>query len=1126
MSRIVICSGISWAALQQASPVWLPKVSVPALILVPPQWKAQKLRASFAGNLVLTTAEFLERYLDGKFKQKNLLAKAAMTHLLNTIIYEAAGEEKTVSARFLNIETSYPGYVRALTEFIIDFRENGGESLLAALSAFKAGPLSAKERDLIDIHDELERALHERQLYDYRRALRSFVDDEKDGLPQAFLPELTESNLVVFGFSHLTGLEAKLLHGLAYRFKHTIFAVCKNAAAAEATFKAQIPLQNFLAQLQQEFAGDLAGIEIDRDANTVPLQLAETLFHDDRTGRLLQPAPEVQITSANSRFIEVTNLARQMRRLHAFGVPYERMRVIFPNYEIYTALLLEIFPSYGIPYHLTAGTPPAFYPLAQLVLNLINHAVSPSPFALRELIFSSPYVTHSCEVTAEALLEYVNKIEENLLGSSEGVAALLPEPREFALNFADLQLLRKRAAQAVRTAEKLHPLQLIARYLQWRCPDNRQEQQHETFKAAANYYVLSQAEKALYAWRSNMEPAAFCHATESLLRRFHVEKNVSALAFSKADDTTTVITRDRSVLAHLRQLLAKLQQQFSALAASPEQKFALADLVQAFSGLLRDAENYIPGSRSDGVAICTLAEVPLQFWDATFIAGLVDGDFPAQEPFNFLQPKSAGRVLTDELACVDRDRQALYQILASTTRRLFVSYPLSDNGKKLLVSPFVTEMQKCFSNELAPEAVGQDALYTRREKLVEVGQHVDRAYERALPVLRELKQNSADFFEQIIAIMQCDGLRGSITNFSHYDGLINRTNALATLKEQIGDDFVFNVEQLERFAGCSLRFLFDNLAHLKPEYFTDYHPDSTERGVLVRRILTEYTRAAASAGRAPKNAAKILHEATVAALGQMLNEKDNLFSQKFRNGLLMGLQDDKTEARRRPGLLAAFLQFEKTAPDLLAPYLADLVFKHNKANGFQMQGIPIDIEIERVEVTSNSEFLVIFNYSTSDFGDVEKIGKGLCFKLPLQILALRQHLASEEKNKTVAGAGVYLVKSYRNIKRGGYFALKDLQASREDKLSDATPILSGQRKYGFLPAANFEQELQTVQQRISHIVDLIHRGRFHLPICSVKDQICPNCHFSRICRKEQLRLDRLYMQVDGKETYKPLRRVE
>jgi len=1120
VSRLVICSGLSWAALRQAGHSWLPSGPAPALVLTPTLWKLRKLQTAFSSSHVLTTVELLERYLDSKFKQKYLLSKAAMTHLLNTIIYEAAGEEKTVSSRFLNIETSYPGYVRALTEFIIDFRENGGESLLAALSAFKTGPLSAKERDLIDIHDELERALHERNLYDYRRALLSFVEDEKN-----ILPEQAESNLVVFGFSHLTGLEVKLLRCLARRFKQITFAVCKNAAAAEATFKAHMPLQNFLVQAQQEFAGDIADIEIDRGANAVPLQLAETLFHDDKTGRLLQPAPEVQITSANSRFIEVTNLARAMRRLQAFGVPYERMRVIFPNHEIYAALLLEIFRSYGIPYHLAAGTPPAFYPLAQLVLNLINHAVTPSPFALRELIFSSPYVTYSCEVNAEALLEYVNKIEENLLGS-EDASSMLPEPRDFVLNFADLQMLRKRAAQAVRTAEKLHPLQLIARYQRLRYPDNRQEQQREIFKVAAGYFVLSQAEKALYVWRSNIEPAAFCHAIESLLQRFHVEKNARALALAKDDSATAVIERDKAVLAHLRQLLAKLQQQFSALAALTEQKFALADLVQAFSSLLRDAENYIPDSRFDGVAICTLAEAPLQFWDATFIAGLIDGDFPAQEPFNFLQPKSEGRVLTGELAFVDRDRQALYQILASTTRRLCVSYPVSDNGKKLLVSPFITEMQKCFSGELAPETAGQDELYTRREKLVAVGQYVDRSYERALPVLRELKQSSADFFEQIIAIMQCDGLRGSIANFSHYDGLINRTNALATLQEQIGGEFVFNVEQLERFAGCSLRFLFDDLAHLKPEYLTDYHPDSTERGVIVRRILTEYTRAAASAGRAPKNAAKILHEATVAALGQMLNEKDNLFSQKFRHGLLMGLQDDKAGERKRPGLLAAFLQYEKTTPDLLAPYLADLVFKHAEANGFRMQGIPIDIEIERVDETSSGEFLVIFNYSTSDHGDVEKIGKGLRFKLPLQILALRQYLASEEKSKTVAGAGVYLVKSHRNIKRGGYFALKDLQASREEKVSDATPIYSGQRKYGFLPAANFEQELQTVQQRITHIVDLIHRGRFHLPICSVKDQICPNCHFARICRKEQLRLDKLYTQVDGKETYKPLRRVD
>ena len=144
----------------------------------------------------------------------------------------------------------------------------------------------------------------------------------------------------------------------------------------------------------------------------------------------------------------------------------------------------------------------------------------------------------------------------------------------------------------------------------------------------------------------------------------------------------------------------------------------------------------------------------------------------------------------------------------------------------------------------------------------------------------------------------------------------------------------------------------------------------------------------------------------------------------------------------------------------------------------------------------------------------------------MQIIALRQFLAEQNNDKIAVGAATYMVRNYRNIKRRGYFALKDLQASRASNVSVETPIFSAQRKYGFLPAANFEEELVAVSQRIKHIKNLINQGHFHLPICSAKDQICDNCYFIRICRKEQLRLDKLYMQLDGKNVYKPKRRLE
>jgi len=59
----------------------------------------------------------------------------------------------------LKIETYYQGYARALTDFIMDFRQNGEDNLFHSLNKFKGEALSAQERDLIDIDLGFEKLL-------------------------------------------------------------------------------------------------------------------------------------------------------------------------------------------------------------------------------------------------------------------------------------------------------------------------------------------------------------------------------------------------------------------------------------------------------------------------------------------------------------------------------------------------------------------------------------------------------------------------------------------------------------------------------------------------------------------------------------------------------------------------------------------------------------------------------------------------------------------------------------------------------------------------------------------------------------------------------------------------------
>ncbi len=1168
MPQILLCSGPSWASLLGQSKEWLGTTPGKAVCITGPELNSDEISETLTGIIpdctVYTAEGLIQRCLEQLQKnnhtKSSLLSKPAVDYLLGTIIRNIPAESQPVPAsaaapRYLNIETQLPGYIRALGEFIYDFRKTHCEELLPALNYFNKGKLSAKERDLIDIHDEYEQLLRERGIFDYRRAVFSLLGLDKTTAPGTEEPSKAEETLILIGFSRLRSLDYKLLGWLVSRFKRSIILTCRNPKASRTTFRIQRAFESFIKELKNSPALEMEEKILTEKVHSPLLPLAELIFADGKINNRLDLSSRVKITRANSRYHEVTLIARTIRKLNQESTPYSRVRVIFPDSEIYLALLLEVFPHYHIPYTLSMGIPLKFYPLAGTIRNLVGQGVNPNPFPLREKIFSSPYVSFSCEVSAEDLNVFLNSIEVEIPDIKKMIETLFPHPHPVELDFTRILELQAKAFQAVKSGEKLKPVQRVVQYLEERYPEKPSIRDREILKILTNYYVLSRAEKALYVWRAEMTPESFCRAVRKLLERFHIEENAARIRLKDNEGLESLIEQDRRVLRSINLALEKLADHFSLLSSptpsSPgrnrEQKFPLLELVRAFSIFMSDPEFSVPLPDKDGVEVLSTSEAPSHFRPFTLIGGLADGEFPAREPFNFLQPKREGEILQGDFTPIGRERQALYQIIASTTDTLYIFFPFSDSGKKLMISPFVAEIEKCLAAPEKQKASEAETLYTRREKIIFAGRNIDRSYEKVIPRLTELKSSGPEYFQHLVQIFRCDGMRAGLNGFNRFDGRFESKPGLKSIREQVGEDFVFDAGKLERYAGCSLRFLFDDLMRLKPDYLVDYHPDKTDRGLLIKRILTDYSEEAASRLKAARKANReapsgeetarefyksgvlplapeILPEIAEKALAKMLKEKDDLFSRRFKYGLLMGLKSQDGSDRKRPGLLSSFLEYEKNGPDHLTPYLAKLSFDRGKE--LRAMGIPIGIDIERVDITSDGRYLIIYNFSISGPEYIQGIRKGLRFKLPLQILALREHIKEKSIKKAVGGAGTYLVKNPRTIKRAGYFALKELQASKASKVSDITPIFSGQRRYGFLPEPNFEDELDNTVKRVGQITGMIHKGRFNPPLCSPKDQTCPNCQFLRICRKDQLRLDKLYTLLDEKQAYKPQRKME
>ena len=121
---------------------------------------------------------------------------------------------------------------------------------------------------------------------------------------------------------------------------------------------------------------------------------------------------------------------------------------------------------------------------------------------------------------------------------------------------------------------------------------------------------------------------------------------------------------------------------------------------------------------------------------------------------------------------------------------------------------------------------------------------------------------------------------------------------------------------------------------------------------------------------------------------------------------------------KRPGLFYAFLKYEQEAPDLLRPYAG------NVSGSVRLNDeLAVQVEIDRADLTQTGDYIVLFSYTTVDTGNPAKVFRGLRFDLPLAILLFADYAVEKGLKMPVAGAGMYLVKSPKTVKRGCYFAV-------------------------------------------------------------------------------------------------------
>ncbi len=1086
----------------------------PALVIIPGPESRQNAINSFGcskTDIFLTIPELIARYIQSH-SGKGLISPHAAESILGEIMAES-------SVPYLKMEKYRQSYVRALAGFIGNFRAASLTGLEEAMAEFRGGNLSFKEQDLIKIYREYERRLADLG-HDLRSGIFEFLrQTDRDSINRHF--GLRENESVIFwGFDYITPLEAEFIYTVFKHLPRTSFFFCADGEAAEQSTRIGKSAACLIERLKH------LGVE----HKTLPLKrrdffidLSRRLFRPESTtgpgapavplgDRVADSCKKVTISQANNRFQEITDIARQIRRLAGAGVSLNEIRVVAPEYQLYSSIIAEVFPDYGLAFSPEQGVPLLRYPLAMVILQLVTQGTGANLFPLREKILSSPYISFSDEVRPENLAAYQEACGVELL--SHKMLDRHLSPGSHRLDYSYISSIRREAYRTIKPASGAPPLEVAGRYLKNTVPP--EELEACLCRCLLQFYLLAQAEKALSAWQPKLSSERFAGILQKLLQRFRVAENIGL-----AEDSPLALQagkRDRVILNRIHQLLAEMVSSLAA-AGGPGEKYTMAELARLFSRLLNEAslcrEEY--GAVGDSaVSVQPVNRGQYQEWAYTFICGLVDGEFPAAEEFNFLQPKKDGLGLGRTYTSVDYGRHRFYQLVRSTTGALFLSRPLSDNGRRLPPSPFILDIEKRVPAELrqaeSPEhGTRRDSLISRREKLLFIGKNVDKDYNSVLPLLRELKDEDREFFANVVEILRFDGLTMNTARFSQFDGLFSHEpsssppadSALALLARQI-NKIRFTPAVLERYAACPLRFFFDDILNLKQG--PDYDPDTTETWRLVRSLLKEYTTKACHCGGVPGDAPLLFLEAVDRQLKEREPEEVDAFHARFINSLTAGLESG---VARRRGLLAAFLEYEKNGPDLLLPYLPGLAGP--VAVGEELE---VWVETDRVDLAGETGRLLAFNYTGGGAGNPGRIRRGLRFDLPLAVLLVMDYVAEKQLNLEVAGAGLYQVKTAKTVRRGGYFAAAEIRTVRQANVSPRQPVFSGQRE-GFMARKEFSEALNRCREHILRLHRLMQKGVFHLPLCTAAEQTCYNCSFGRLCRKDQLRLEKLRSSTAG-----------
>lgn len=873
-----------------------------------------------------------------------------------------------------------------------------------------------------------------------------FADFEK-----AFRKLYPKADLIIVnGFDELTPLEAKLINSLAAVKGARLFLQFdyyqKNYLIFEHLDKCVKDLKEYgFAQVRDLSAGELTHFQS---------KLKEELFlksYNKTSSADSAYKDKLFYITAENRRKEIELIAREVKELILAGAEPHKICLSFNLIDKYSPIVKNVFGKYGIPFNLTDRK------------SLSSSASVAAVIHFLEILENDFYYKSIQRAFSSGLIE--------MRGAD--ISAMMNAASTYGITIG-LENWKRTLKREIEQAEGPYD-------------DSINNRSVKELKRAQK--SVERIAAILKPFNGQLRIKDFIHNLNKLIVDLKIGPNIIQSDTGEEEGAVKALTD----FIELAEELLTLQEE-----AYKGKTFHLSFYLDQLRAAADSARYNVRERSNYGVLVTSINEIRGLRFDYLFIAGLNEGDFPSRYSPEILFTGSFAR---QDFIHHTEERYHFYQTLCCWKKRVYLSYPKSDDNKELVESNFIADVKRIFQlTEIKAEDY-TDSIYSEEEALAEIGKkgtgktaqfedfigkekmsHIKRAIEidrkRIAEPFAENEYSGWLKPGNIFFDIEKDELSGKIQEY---------------LERRTGKQF--SISQLETYGKCPFKYYAERILNLNVVEEPSDEIEPLELGNILHEILRDFYVELEEKGiYIPGCDEKELKKAEtlIFSIAEKKFEEAGYLSPAdfYEKERILGIS-----GKREDSILYKFLLQEREGSPNNKIYKVEFKFgqfgdeetflSELKIGDVKVRGI-----IDRLDINEADKTFNVIDYKLSgrkpDKNDLER---GLSLQTPLYMLAAKEIL-KQEKGEEFRPAVSYI---YSLKYREGEFGKNAIKTTRGRSDSEEETI------------AMNEALIEQTCANIDLFVKGIKSGKFPLsPHEDREKKVCQYCEFKSVCRVQDV----------------------